>query len=466
MSDLNLNEPSDFAALTSVFGQAAGTPTQSSWNIVQATFKNVAFHIINSPGALGPAQNLVNAAGNAVKSIGQVFGASKQAPENINYSAALPQVHDTTGRRKVFYQFPFQDGQTTGDLGRKAFRFEFDVVFFGPNYFIGYQKLYTVLNQATPGFLIHPVLGKIQCVATDWQVTHRNDERNALTMHIVFDEHTYNQSLPYATVSGLATPIATSKPTTFKSAIVAAMNVFQTVTAATTAIRAYTSYAKSLINGVTNLINGVQADVLNCLQSLYLSFSPASVSLSPDLPGLLPVNLGGQALPSGGQQSALYPMTDASNTPFSASSKPSTTNTNTQQAPNTSLTPIQAEALVNTVLAKIETAIAVMNQATPQTVGAVPGQGALDFYPQVLLLKQIAQSLVTACIQGIASSQQTTTTFTVDPTLVSVSIFEVAFAIGLPVNLSDQIRQLNPDLESVNFIPGGTVLNIPIQAAA
>ena len=432
---------------------------------MQATFKGVPFHIINSPGASSPTQNALNQVGTAITAIGQVFGAAQsQAPANVNFSAALPRVHDTTGRRKVFYQFPFQDGQTTGDLGRKPFRFEFDVVFFGQNYFTGYQNLYNVLNQPSPGYLIHPVLGKIQCVPTDWDVTHENTQRLALTMRITFEEHTYNQSLPYATVPGLLTPVGTSSPTTFKSAIVAAMNVFQSITAVNTAIQAQTSYAKSLVNGAVNLVNGVQSSVLLTLQSLYLSFSPASTALSPDLPALLPVNLGGQALPSGGQQSALYPMTDSSNTPFSASATPSTTNTGTQAAPNANLSPTQAEAAVNAVLMQIEQTVEALNSSTPETPGALPGQGALDFYDQVLTLKQIGQSLVTACIQGIASSQQTTTTFTVDPTLISVSIFEVAFAIGLPVNYADQIRILNPQLESVNFIPGGTVLNIPVQA--
>jgi hypothetical protein len=306
-------------------------------------------------------------------------------------------------------------------------------------------------------------LGKIQCVATDWEVTHQNTERLALTMRIVFQEHTYSTSLPYSTVPGLATPISTSKPTTFKSAIVAAMNVFQTITAVNTAIQAEVSYAKSLINGAISLVNGIQASVLATLQGIYLSFSPASTSLSPDLPGLLPVNLGGQALPSGNQQSALYPLTNASNTPFSASSVPSIQNTGTQSAPNSNLTPVQAEAAVNAVLVQIEQAVEYLNNSTPDVPGAIPGQGALDFYSSVLTLKQIAQSLVQACIQGIASSQQLTTTFTVNPELISVSIFEVAFAIGLPVNFADQIRILNPELESVNFIPGGTVLNIPIQ---
>lgn len=430
MSDYNLNDPTAFAALTSAFGSAAGSPTQSKWNIVQSSYNDVPFHIFSSAQASGSA---------------------------VNYSAAVPRVHDKTGRRKVFYQFPFRDGQTTGDLGRAPFTFDFEVVFFGTNYFAGYQKFYNVLNTATPGILRHPVLGDITCVASDWEVTHENSQRLALTMRVTFHEHTYTPGLVFSNNlfqgGALTSPV---KPSTFKGALIAALSVFQTINAVKTAITNEVRYAKSLVNGAINLVNGIQTGVLSTLQSLYLSFSPTAISLAPDLPGLLPVNLGGQALGAGQTASVLYPLTNANQTPFSTQGTPSLSNT----GPTANLTPLQAQNVVNAALAQIEAAVQLLNGATP--LGGSPGQGALDFYDQVLSLKQLAIQLVQVLISGIASSQQVTTTYTVPPTLAAMCIYEVAFAIGLAMNDSDQIRQMNPNLRSVNMIPGGTVLNIPV----
>ena len=86
MSKLDLNKPLDFARATmgdlgavlqTFTGQDAG-----DWDIQEASYNNVVFHVF----------------------------ASKQI-----YNGAISQINDSGGRRKVKYQFPYQDGQTTDD---------------------------------------------------------------------------------------------------------------------------------------------------------------------------------------------------------------------------------------------------------------------------------------------------------------------------------------------------------------
>lgn len=427
MSDLNLNDPNGFAALTSAFGSAFGGAQDQIWNISESSFKNIPFHIFTSAQA-------------------------SPGGSPINYSAGVGRVHDSTGRRKTKYQFPFQDGQTTGDLGRSPFVFEFNVIFFGANYFAGYTAFYNALNQATPGTLRHPVLGDRNCVPTDWEVVHESQSRLSLAMTVRFEEHTYDPGLTFQNVPTITQPVSTGSPSTLKSAVLACLSVFQTVNQIQTAITSNLAYATSFKNGVVNLVNGTTQSFLLTLQSVYLSFAPASVSLSPDLPGVLPTNLGGQVNSAGKVNSNLYPLTNNSLTPFSTAATPSSTNPQ-------SLTPIQAQNQVNVVLGQLEAAVQMIN-------GGNDGQGALDFYDQVLTLKQAGVLLRNVLIQAIASSNNVTTQYTINPTVPYMSVREVAFAIGLDVNSSDQITQLNPQLLSVNQIPGGTTLNIPVVASS
>lgn len=411
-----------FVALSAAFGSAGGSSTQSKWNITQSKFRGVPFHIFSQGGTLPDGSQ-------------------------IAYSAGVEHVTDNAGRRKVFYEFPYQDGQTSGDLGRQPFNFDFDVIFFGPNYYQGYQAFYNALNQPTPGVLTHPVLGDINCVPAQWQTTHQSSQRLALTMRVSFHEHTYDPGLPFTNASTAATPLTIGKPSTFTSAVIAVLSAFQTIDAVQTAVNANLSYVSSFKNGIAQLVTTYKSSFLLTLSNIYLTFSTSPVSLGSDLPGVLPVNLGGVLDSSGNQVSSNFPLTSSTDTPFSEVSTPSLANPQT-------LTPIQATAQVNSVLTQLETLVTSLNSANK-------GQGALDFYDNVLALKQGGVQLRQALLQGIATSNKVTTQYTVPPYL-TMSIREVAFDIGLDVNLCDQITQLNPQILSTNYIAGGTVLNIPV----
>src|SRR5579863_562552 len=94
-----------------------------------------------------------------------------------DYYAALPKISDNGGRRKIKYTFPYRDGQTTDDLGRKPRTYDLDCVIFGDTYKAALNNLITQLEKATPGTLTHPVQGNVPAVVDDYVITHQSDQR-------------------------------------------------------------------------------------------------------------------------------------------------------------------------------------------------------------------------------------------------------------------------------------------------
>ncbi len=102
---LNINKALDFATLTnSIASDAALQALQIDrqyWLLTEGSYKGggkdgqrVVFHVMTSV---------------------------------LDYNGAVARVVDKGGRRKAKIGFPYVDGQTTDDLGRKAENFEVDI---------------------------------------------------------------------------------------------------------------------------------------------------------------------------------------------------------------------------------------------------------------------------------------------------------------------------------------------------
>lgn len=413
MSVLDLNLPQDFAALTTALGLGATEP--SKWNIVEASFDSVIFHIFSSK------------------------------PDGA-YGAGVPQVVDRGGQRIVAYEFPFKDGQTTGTLGTKANSFEFDVVIHGPDYLKAYNRLITAGDKKTPGLLMHPVLGAFRCRMVDHESIHQSDAHQAIRMRLSFVEHSYTLAVSsQVNPAGTQTPL--TKSSTLKQALVAAVSVFQALNAARLTVLAYKAAVTSVVNGIGAQISNLKDSYAALLRDIATTFGGAdSVNFGTDLPGILPVQLGGAGTANGGTQSDVYPLVDQQQTPF-AEVPTAVVN---QELP-VAVAAIQAAQAVNLVRLQAETIIA-------QLSALDSGQGAVDFYDEILSLKQSAVTLQQVLELALSSSNAIVTSYTT-PRLMSIR--EVAFAIGLTPDDSEQIELLNPELLSVNYIPAGTVLKVP-----
>lgn len=400
MSRFDLNEVQDFTRLTGGSIAAIAQTLQlagqnpSDWDIQEGSYRGVLFHVITSKS---------------------------------RYQGALAQVTDTGGRRKVKYQFPYTDGQTTDDLGRKAESYDFDVLIHGPRYIEGFTALVKALQDPTPGILIHPVLGDRQVVVEDYSIVHANDKRKAAQFRLVFIEHTFTIGT-----------IRQQKDTSVKGALSSALDAFKKIDAAVTNVLGAVIFAASLRRQVAASLQEYRDRFQSTLTSINKTFNTAG---SSDIPGLLPVNDGGTV--SGGN----FPVATSPNDPFSA--VPDGVNSTTAVA----LAAEEVTKQVNETRAFLGTTISSMEDMGD-------GVGALEFHDEILDLKNSGISLQQALETGIASSNAKIIDYTIPSNRV-MSLREVAFANGLNVNRVTELDQLNPELLSVNFLEAGTKVRVP-----
>ena len=433
MSRFNLNRPVDFAALTLGTGvellQAFGRD-RSEWDIVEGSYKgggrggrDVLFHIFQSVS---------------------------------DYQASLPSIQDSGGRRKIKLVFPYEDGQTTDDLGRAAASFDLEVVFFGERYKAGMNGLMEQLNRPEPGTLIHPVLGSVRCAMETFTQTHSHDMKQAVTLRLHMIEH--NFSVAKANVS----------KKTVKSSLSGAVKALQAVARAIETVRAAVLLAVNLRRTIEAKIAAFQAFVQGFLVDANATFNTGS---STDLPGILPVNQGGLAAPTTTRNTSSTTLTanigGTSITPsgyIRVGTRFTTVIAPTDPFANLPAELLSAVAREAVAVLQLTQRVDIARQQANEIVGDIEsaqgGDGATMLYDVVQTIIQMAVSCQEVLQSGITSSRSRIVTYTV-PRLMSVR--EVAFANGLTPNDGEQIEIMNPTLESANYIPRGTVLKIPVS---
>lgn len=369
------------------------------------------------------------------------------------YSAGMPTALDFGGRRKIKYEFPYRDGQTTDDLGRKGETFELNCLIFGSNYREGLRSLLRECQQPGPGVLTHPVRGDLAVAIEDFEITHTHDSRRAAILRLRFIEHSF-------TVSELAfTPAASQS--SVKSALVAALSAVKLVNGVITEIRSNIIAARTIAQRIGSALGLYSTGYVANLQKLNKTFNSSG---SSDLPTLLPVNNGGVANTNGTLAGNTFPVAGTQNDPFTGF--PAVPDQQLIQA----LATQQAIDSTNALRDQISAIIADIESVTPFDLGETNPDltelnspvGALVFRQSILDLKSSAALMQRVLDTGVASSQFRIIDYTT-PRLMSVR--EAAFAAGLRVDLSYQVELLNPALLSVNYIPKGTVLKIPVPAA-
>lgn len=352
------------------------------------------------------------------------------------FSAGLSEVHDSVGRRNAVWVFPYRDGQTTDDLGRKGETVELNCLFFGNNYRQAMDRLFRELNQPSPGVLRHPVRGDLPVKIADARLTHTHEQRKAVAVNITFIEHTF-------TIDSVSKQ-APGKDSTIKSALLAAYDAVKNISAAITKVQSVVFTVRNLKAQITAALNTYSNLYVAVLQSLNSTFNDAG---SVDLPALLPVNEGGLGDNKGGTTGTTFPIVNSASDPFTAVAQATTAAEIQAVATN------QAVDQVNSLRTSIG---AIINQLST----AEDGQGALIFHDEILSLKRTAILMQNVLETGISSSRSQIVSFTT-PRLMSIR--EVAFAVGLDVNLSYEIELLNPSILSSNFIEKGTTLQVPTK---
>lgn len=411
MGKFDLNKPADFARATNSFGagivQTLSARGSKDWLIQEGKYQSaedptnfVIFHVLTSA---------------------------------TDYGGALSQISDTGGRRKAKYQFPFVDGQLTNDLGREAETFSLDIVLHGDNYLFAFNSLLLILNEPTPGVLTHPVRGQVTCAMEHYELIHQESQRKAVAVRLTMTEHSLD-FLVLASAPDKTAPSLLTKLTSTFNKIENAINAVQ---------------------GVVFLVQSAKNQIIQGLQDYQGFFSKVSGNMNAtfnpggNIPALLPTQGGGLQDPSTGQ------IVNNSTTVAASPNDP------LQALPPSLLSVELQQALaIDHIQKDIETTRAQASQSISDLENAGNGQGAFEFYDNIIDLRTSVNDLQLAFEAGKQSSQARIIDF-VTPLVMSVR--EVGFANGVSPDNTDQIALLNPELESLNYIPPGTTVRVAVQ---
>lgn len=415
---LNPNAPSQLAGLSvGALGNILsnfGGKTVAQWDIDEASY------ISNATKTANP---------NALPAVFHVFQSAQQ------FKAGLASINDSYGRRKVKYMFPYKDGQTSDDLGKKPAEYTFDVLIHGPNYLAGLQALVNELSQPTPGVLTHPVFGDIDVLVEDYTLVHSAEERLAVHLQLKFSENSFTLQDAF--------DISASNNKSFTSAIGAVLNAFNLITNVANAVSANLAAISTIRQQVLQGVADFQSFYAQTAAQINAAFNPNPSSI----PTLFPVNLGGVQNPDGTVVNPPITGGLSPNDPFA----------------NVPLSELSAAA--QTAIAAQTTNQSLQNcwnngaALIAQLEGTLNGQGALVFHDNIQDIKTALLALQQSIQTGLSSS-----VFSVYQYITprDMSAREVCFLNNISLDNVSEIQILNPTLDSVNNIPKGTVLTVAV----
>lgn len=400
MSRFDLSNSSDFSRVTQ---QSLGEAVRiidgrdiSQWDIQEASYNGVVFHVFRS----------------------------KQP-----WQGALARVSDVAGRRKVKYMFPYEDGQTTDDLGRRPSSFSMEIVLFGRNYFQGFQRLLTEFNKPQPGDLVHPVRGQVKVAVEDVQIVHQSDQRKAVLLTVTFIEHTFSVGT-----------VGTIADKNINKTLSDALKYLTLLDQANRRLESSGIASQALKNRLTSFVAVFSSETASILADINRSYNdPEAIN---DYPSLVPTNEGGNRLPDGTLADDTFLTVASPNDPFQNAPL-------LQSSTTSALASVDIQKKIST---SRETATALINEINDNGL-------ALEQYETVLEVRQVTVLVQNAFESGVASSNAQVIDYTTPRVM---SLREVAFENGLSVNRVREIDLLNPTLTSTNFIEKGTVLRVPV----
>lgn len=419
---------SDLASLANPFGSAS----KGEWNLARGVY--------------------TSSTGQSLVFFAEKKGAGDETPTNIT---ALDQISDSGGRRLAIYEYPYVDGQRVEDLGRKGETFTFNIKFFGDDYQDRFQSFVKIVIQDKgTGTLIHPVRssmngappgGAAKVRLSTYEFLHRYDEWNAVTIKATFiEDNTGSISVKGAPVkvnSALGSLLQTlSNVQAAVSSLIGAVTAILLLPAAIKA--GLLARLASIVALVSSLLGQLAATFSSNkqLQSLAAQAHQASSTIPGLTTGTVTQTVGGSTITA-----KLPPV-------FQVGFDPVTQVLLTSQINNfvngNQITPAQAVFSANQIRAQITLAINEVIEAL--------GNDSYDVVVQYRTLAVSIQQAVESCIA--AAQPQVIVYLTPSP----MSLRTIAYKNNLTPDRQNDIEALNPYLPSVNYIPKGTQVLVPI----
>jgi prophage DNA circulation protein len=391
-----------------------GVPSKGEWNLTQGSFSTT----------------------NPTKSV--IFFFENKNGKESDQRAGLEQIADAGGRRKAVYEYPYQDGQALGDLGRKGNKYVFNIKFFGANYQLLLKDFIdVVINSNKSGTLTHPVLGDIPCGAQDYEFIHRHDESNAVTIKVTFLEDNHS-----VLALGNLTPIGSNF--SLRGLLQSITNVQAFISDAIFVISAAllipAAFKAALLARLSSIIN----QCASLLGQLAVTFSTdsqlqtlaANASVAGGLTNLNSgTSVGGNSIPP------VFQVGFSSNS--TGTSLLNSFSTNNQ------ITPGQVVFQTNQIRSNIGQAIEDIQNSFSNSGSAI-----------VLAYRQLVVDLQTAVETSISNSNATIIIYLVP---YNMSMRRIAQLNGLLPDRQNDIYNLNPNLDSVNLVLKNSQVLVPSE---
>ena len=377
----------------------------------------------------------------------------------------LEQATDSGGRRIAKYEYPYRDGQKLKDLGRKGETYVFNLKFWGDNYQIKFKEfLDVVVNSGNSGYLTHPVRsaaekGTIPVRFESYEFVHTYNEWNAVTIKATFLE---DQTDVLATTNTPALPADSA----FRNALQNLVDAQKNISNLITGITALVLLPKNILASLRNRLDSIVGSFSRMLAQIAATFSGDQVAqqIASDAARIvigMPMLTAGYTLDNTSSPSTTVTgSTTVSQLPptFQIGYSPETLAAIQTQLSNfiteNKVTPQQAVFVANQVRGSVSAAIAEANTLLGTYPQAMESLAEIVYQYKILAIA--AQAVVEASIQA---QQQQVTTYTVQS---PKSLRAIAFELGFSPEVQNIIENLNPYLGSVNYVPRGTILTVPV----
>lgn len=371
------------------------------------------------------------------------------------FLTAVDQIEDSGSRRLAIYKYPYRDGQGIADLGRDGETYSFNIKFTGQNYQQKLQEfLSVVVNNKTGGTLLHPVRsgsggvssGAISVRFHTWNFVHRHDEWNAVTIKAVFLEDNTDQILTANVPAASQDSALRSALQTLTAVQAQASALISSVSAVLLLPGAISSAMQQRLSSIVNQVSGLLGQLASTFSSnqqlQQLSAQSANVA-----GGVTSLNSGTVTTTvSGKTQQALLPPV------FQVGFDPTT-----QAAMNT-----QLSNFINANQVSTQEAMYTANQARTAILAAInevnTNLGNYG-YDTMVLYRTLSAQIQTVVESCIAAAQNQVTLYVVPN---NMSLRMIASLNGLDPDDQNLIESLNPYLGSVNVIPKGSQILVPV----
>jgi hypothetical protein len=360
----------------------------------------------------------------------------------------IEQVTDSGGRRLAKYEYPYKDGQRIRDLGRKGENIILNIKFWGTNYQAKFDEfLVVVINSGTQGTLVHPVRGAMTVRFETYEFLHQYTEWNAITIKATFSEDALDQDLD----TNVNEP---SVDSALRSSLQALTTLQASISNAISDVSAILLLPGAIVNAMEARLTSITGQMSRLLGQLGVTFSSNSTIQ----------NLAAAAAPLAGG------VTD-----LTSGTVVQTTSGQNQMAKLPPVFQVGFDATTQAVISSQISAYVSANQITPQqavfaanqlrvAIAAAITEVNTNFgnygYDVMLQYRQLAVSIQQAVEASLSSSVVFVKLYTVP---YPMSLRAIAFANGLTPDRGNDIEALNPYLPSVNYVPAGTQVTVPVS---